>query len=180
MRANLESLPSGGPASEQEDWGHVQTGLIRYLRARAVRADVAEDIAQETLIRLISVSRKQAVASVFALGFRIADNLLVDLYRAERRLTDAPGDDMRSEAPSLDRVLDSRRAYAVFQQCLDRMPPLRREVIVRRRMRQESCRAIGEALSLSIKAVEKHITRGLLDLRRAMEKAGIEPAGWDE
>ena len=59
------------------------------------------------------------------------------------------------------------------------MPRLRREVLIRRRVQQESCRAIGEELSISTKAVEKHITRGLVDLRRAMERAGIDPAGWN-
>ncbi|WP_226636305.1 RNA polymerase sigma factor [Novosphingobium profundi] len=168
------------------DWTMVQSRLIGYLRARGARADLAEDIAQETVLRLIAISRTKEIGSVFALGFRIADNLLVDQHRAESRYADAGqgGDDHEGQwqnaAPSLERVLDSRRAIEVFQRCLNRMPALRREVLVRRRLRNESCRAIGEDLALSSKAVEKHITRGLVDLRRAMEKAGIDPAGWNE
>jgi RNA polymerase sigma-70 factor (ECF subfamily) len=60
------------------------------------------------------------------------------------------------------------------------MPPLRREVLIRRRLNQESCRAIGEDLSMSAKAVEKHITRGLLDLRAALERAGVRVPGVGE
>ncbi len=153
---------------------------MRYLRARGARNDLAEDVAQETLLRLVTVSREKEIASLFAFGFRIADNLLVDAHRAESRLAAPPPDEHDGEAPSLDRVLDSRRAVEVFQRCLGRMPALRREILIRRRMREESCRSIGDDLLLSTKAVEKHITRGLLDLRRAMERAGIDPSGWSE
>ncbi|WP_160328012.1 RNA polymerase sigma factor [Sphingopyxis sp. H115] len=165
--------------ADKQDWRAVQVALVRYIRARGARTDVAEDIAQETIARLIVVHRDKRIASVFALGFRIADNLLVDHYRADSRLADEPEVDVVSEAPSLDRALDSQRAVEVFQRCLNRMPRLRREVLIRRRLQQESCRVIGEELSISTKAVEKHITRGLIDLRRAMERAGIDPAVWN-
>ncbi|MCJ2184458.1 hypothetical protein MTR62_17425 [Novosphingobium sp. 1949] len=121
---------------------------------------------------------------MFALAFRIAGNLLVDHARLESR--SGAGLDAGSavepvcEAPSLDRILDPQKAFEVFQRCLNRMPPLRREVLVRRRLHQESCRSIGAELALSSKAVEKHITRALVDLRRAMDRAGLDPAGWSE
>lgn len=179
-RRRDDGIEAGAPSEEdQQDWNAVHVALVRYIRARGARTDVAEDIAQETLARLIVIHRDKGVASVFALGFRIADNLLVDQYRADSRLADEPEGELISEAPSLDRTLDSRRAIEVFQRCLNRMPRLRREVLIRRRVQQESCRAIGEELSISTKAVEKHITRGLVDLRRAMERAGIDPAGWN-
>ncbi|MBU0554435.1 MAG: RNA polymerase sigma factor [Alphaproteobacteria bacterium] len=161
------------------DWSRIHAALVRYLRARGARADLIEDFAQETLARLIMVSREKAIVSVFALGFRIADNLIVDQHRFESRLVDAPDADWHCEKPSIDRVLDSRRAVDVFQQCLNQMPPLRREVLIRRRIRLESYRTIASDLCMNAKAVEKHITRGLLDLRRALKKAGIEPADWN-
>lgn len=47
------------------------------------------------------------------------------------------------------------------------MPRLRREVIVRRRVLNQSCEAIAAELDLSLKAVEKHVTRGPMDLKKA-------------
>lgn len=179
-RIRGDAIGAVQPSEEdEENWHAVHVALLRYLRARGARADIAEDIAQETLARLIVVRRDKGVASIFAFGFRIADNLLIDQYRADSRLADAPEGDVASDAPSLDRALDSQRALEIFQRCLNRMPRLRREVLIRRRLQQQSCRAIGEELSISTKAVEKHITRGLVDLRRAMERAGIDPAAWN-
>lgn len=163
----------------REDWDAVQTAVLRYVRGRSGRHDIADDVAQETVARLVELSASQQIGSLFALAFRIADNLLVDMHRRERRLSDEVDAEWRSEEPSLDRVLDSRRAVDVFNRCLRRMPPLRREVLIRRRLNQESCRAIGEDLSISAKAVEKHITRGMIDLRRALDQAGVDLVGHD-
>ncbi|MBT0669282.1 RNA polymerase sigma factor [Novosphingobium profundi] len=161
------------------DWEATQRALLRYLLARRLSPDLAEDIAQETLARILVVARSQAISSVYALAFRIASNLLVDHVRLETRKAPPPDEDFVCDAPSLDRILDSQRAFDVFQRCLSRMPHLRREVLLRRRVHHESCRKIGEDLTLSSKAVEKHITRALCDLRRAMNREGIDLTGWN-
>ncbi|MXO67140.1 RNA polymerase sigma factor [Altericroceibacterium endophyticum] len=162
---------------ELEDWPAIREAVRRYARTRCGRADVADDVAQEVLARLIALRETQAIGSYLALGFRIADNLMIDVNRRESRHAAEPEDHWVSDAPSLDRALDSQHAVQVLSSCLRRMPPLRREVIIRRRLKEESCRLIGEELAISVKAVEKHITRALVDLRLAFERAGIELAG---
>lgn len=162
------------PAASPQDWNDVRATLLRYLRARGAAPDIADDVAQETLARLIALSQTQQIGSLFALAFRIADNLIVDAKRREFRQGGEVDEEWESDDPSLDRILDSRRALDVLSRCLRRMPPLRREVLIRRRLNQESCRAIGQDLSMTAKAVEKHITRGLLDLRGALERAGVD------
>lgn len=166
-----------GPATDAEDWSGLRTSIMRYVQARTRRADLAEDVTQETLARLVFLEQNQGIGSIFALAFRIADNLIVDARRREARQTQELDEELPSDEPSLERVVDSRRALDILWLCLQGMPTLRREVLIRRRLKQESCRAIAQDLSLSTKAVEKHITRGLFDLRRALEKAGIEGGG---
>jgi RNA polymerase sigma-70 factor (ECF subfamily) len=160
---------------DQRDWTAVRSALVRYVRGRTGRSDLAEDVAQETLTRLIALQQRDEIGSVYALGFRIADNLVVDIYRREGRQSGEVDESMECTAPSLDRVVHSRQAVAILTRTLQHMPPLRREVIVRRRLRRQSCAAIAEELKLSVKAVEKHITRGLVDLRTAFERAGLGP-----
>jgi len=109
---------------DARDWVAIRRAVARYVQHRAGRGDVADDIAQEVLARLMQLAETEQIGSIMALAFR--------------------------------------------------MPPLRREVLVRRRLHQQGCREIADALSLTPKAVEKHITRGLADLRRAMTRAGVE------
>lgn len=169
--------PEGAPPGY--DWHAIQMALKRYLRGRGARHDVIEDVSQETLARLVELAGTQQIGSVFSLAFRISDNLLIDMHRRDSRLVGELDEEVRSDEPSLNRILDSRRAVDIFDRCLKKMPPLRREVLLRRRLNQESCRAIGDDLELSTKAVEKHITRGMIDLRKALERAGIDLAGQD-
>jgi RNA polymerase sigma factor (sigma-70 family) len=172
-------VPPADEGANGYSWDAIQSALRRYLRGRGTRPDVIDDVTQETLARLVELAGRQQIGSIVSLAFRIADNLVIDMYRRESRMEPEIEDDIRSEEPSLNRVLDSRRAMDVFHRCLRKMPALRREVLIRRRINQESCRAIGDDLAMSPKAVEKHITRGMIDLRRALEQAGIDLAGQD-
>lgn len=178
MLSLIRGAPAA-PAPQGLDWDAIHAAVQRYARARGARSDIADDVAQEVVARLVELAREQQIGSIFALAFRIADNLIVDMHRRDTRLSHEVDEEWQSDEPSLDRVLDSRRAIDIFDKCIKRMPRLRREVLVRRRLNQESCRSIGEDLGMSAKAVEKHITRGMIDLRRALEHAGIDLVGQD-
>jgi len=167
MPATLHQIetPTGTPP---EDWRTIGATLNRYVRARTSRTDVVEDVVQETLSRLVQQSRVQHLVSVYALGFRIAANLLIDHHRRDSRYAAEPAVEPASQAPLPDRVLVGRQEVAILKEALAAMPPLRRDVLVRRRLQGQSCAAIARDLGLSPKAVEKHITRGLADLHKAM------------
>lgn len=152
----------------EEDWSAVAAALTRYVRARSSRTDLVEDVVQETLARLVRKCRDQRPVSVYALGFRIAANLLVDHHRHDRRYVGEPEEQQPSDAPLPDRIVTGRQELAILSAALETMPPLRREVIVRRRLQGQSCAVIARDLDLSLKAVEKHITRGLADLHQAL------------
>ena len=168
MPAVLHQIENRAGDAPAEDWRAIAATLRRYVRGRTSRTDVVEDVVQETLSRLVQQSRVQKLVSVYALGFRIAANLLVDHHRRDRRYVAEREEEPASQAPLPDRVLAGRQELAVLQQALATMPPLRRDVLVRRRLQGQSCAAIARELGLSPKAVEKHITRGLADLHKAM------------
>lgn len=173
MSASQPLIEQPAAIGPEEDWETVAATLGRYVRARTRRADLVEDVVQETLSRLILQSRQRTLVSVYAMGFRIAANLLVDHHRWDSRHTAAPDEEPVSQAPLPDRVLAGRQELALLSKVLAAMPPLRRDVIVRRRLHGQSCTAIARELGLSLKAVEKHITRGLADLQKAMAGSGL-------
>lgn len=161
----IDQSPSELP---EQEWDKVSSVLARYVRARTRNPAMVEDVVQETLTRLIQQLQVQKPVSIFALGFRIAGNLLVDHHRQEKRFTEEPEQELVSPAPLPDRVISGRQELVVLSEALAAMPPLRREVVVRRRLNGQSCAAIAKDLDLSLKAVEKHITRGLADLHKAI------------
>lgn len=156
------------------DWEAVHDAVVRYLRHRTSDREAAGDVAQEVVLRLIDLRRRQQIGSIHALAFRIADNLLVDGARRQSRTTVIPeDDDIACTTPSAERVVASRQIMDILSRALRRMPPLRREVIVRRRLNGENCATISAELSLSPAAVEKHIARALVDLRAALDRNGL-------
>ncbi len=171
---HIETLAGEPPA---EDWRAIAATLNRYVRAHTNRADVAEDVVQETLSRLVHQSRLQKLVSIYALGFRIAANLLVDHHRRDKRYVAEREEEPASQAPLPDRVIVGRQELAILNDALAAMPPLRRDVLVRRRLQGQSCAAIARDLGLSPKAVEKHITRGLADLHKAMPGNAVMRGG---
>ncbi|QYF85647.1 RNA polymerase sigma factor [Brevundimonas sp. PAMC22021] len=152
--------------------------IRRLVLRRLGRADLAEDVAQETLLRLVEYARVKRVDSFYALGMRIAENLMNEQHRRERRWswTDL-SESLASGEPSPERIIEAREAVQTLARTLERMPRLRREIIVRRRIRHQSCAAIASDLGLSLKAVEKHVTRGLLDLSTALQATGAGRGG---
>ena len=160
-------------ADDTVDWQGVHDAIVRYLRSRTADREGASDVAQEVVLRLIDLRQRQPIGSLYALAFRIADNLLVDRARQQSRVTAMPEEDIACAAPSAERVLASRQIVDILARALRHMPPLRREVIVRRRLHGQNCAAIAADLSLSDAAVEKHIARGLTDLRAALNRNGL-------
>ena len=165
-------LPYDTPSSDSQGdgWATVTEAVRRFVRRRTRSADLAEDIAQETVLRLVDYARRQEIGSVYALAFRIAENLIAEHLRRNRRQPVAElSEDLACPAPTAERVLEGREAVRALSAALARMPALRREVIVRRRVLNQSCEAIAQELDLSLKAVEKHVTRGLVDLKKATD-----------
>ena len=53
------------------------------------------------------------------------------------------------------------------------MPVLRREVFLRRRLDEQDVETISEVLGIGRSAIEKHVSRAVTDLRRALYRRGL-------
>lgn len=149
--------------------------LRRFVGSRLDDRAEGEDIVQETYLRLYAYRRTRSVADVGAFCFAIARNLVRDHLR---RLKRGPliGDldvETPCPAPRADEILIHRQRVEVLTQALGVMPPLRREVFLRRRLDEQPVAQIAEDLDLSHAAIEKHITRALADLRAALARRGL-------
>ena len=104
----------------------------------------------------------------------IARNLLRDHHRVARRGAHVELDEaMVCPLPAADRVVAFRRAVALMAGALERMPPLRREIFLRRRLDGLTTAAIADRLDMSTAAVEKHVVRAFADLRTALARRGF-------
>jgi RNA polymerase sigma-70 factor (ECF subfamily) len=153
--------------------------LQRFIEGRLRDRSDSEDIVQETFLRLYDYSRTRTVADVGAFCFAVARNLIRDHVRRRRAapLTEEPTEAIACPAPRADEILGHRERVDVLRQALRAMPPLRREVFLRRRLDEQDAATVAEALGIGRSAVEKHVTRAVADLRRALEKRGLALEG---
>ncbi|UDF05001.1 RNA polymerase sigma factor [Asticcacaulis sp. AND118] len=146
--------------------------LSRFVAGKVRDHALREDVVQETLARLVAYVREHKVDNIAALARRIALNLISDHFRAARlRPTEAIDDTLACDNPLPEQVLMHKQRLEAFTDALKDMPPLRREVLIRRRLHGESCDDIARSLNLSADAVEKHIHRGLRQLHETLARA---------
>jgi RNA polymerase sigma-70 factor (ECF subfamily) len=170
-------LPIGEALVLEQPDGALRSALLGFVRGRLGSHVDGDDVVQETYVRLFTYQANARVHDIKALCFAIARNLLLDHHRAARRIAHVELDDaMVCPQPMADQVVAFRRAVALLARAIERMPPLRREIFLRKRLDGASTATIADRLDMSHAAVEKHVVRALHDLRAAMAKHGFTMA----
>lgn len=141
--------------------------LLKFLAARRVTPDEAEDLLQDLFVKLESAAIGP-VAEPRAYLYRMADNLLLDRRRAEGRRVGreeawvavqggaAPGVDDR---PSPERLLIARERLAMVSRALAALPERTATIFRRFRIDGVNQKQIAAEQGISVSAVEKHLQR---------------------
>lgn len=145
--------------------------LLAWLRQRlSVSAD-ADDVAQETWIRLMRYDGTSGIASPKSMLYTVAAHAACDQERMSRARRsnlhlslDDEDFDIPSRAPSVERIVESAEAYRNVCSQIERLPPKCRQVFLLSRMHGMTYPQIAEHCNISVKMVEKHISHALLVL----------------
>ncbi|ACL96255.2 RNA polymerase sigma factor [Caulobacter vibrioides] len=130
---------------------------LTALLARRYPQD-ADDIAQDTWLRVHDYRPPRPVRSPRSLLARIALNLAASRFRKSSR--EIPTDP--DHAPLAGRVIDASQEQAVlFEQMMLALPPKLRDVFVLNHVRGLTYREIAQLRGISVKAVEKRMTQAI-------------------
>ncbi|QWT22075.1 sigma-70 family RNA polymerase sigma factor [Bacillus sp. NP157] len=158
-------------AFARERRGH----LVAFLRQRLVPEEDTQDIAQESFTRLMKY-RSEPPETWSALLYRIASNAVTDRARHARShrandhvRVDDFADFLASADPEQGHFLDTVRALEDVQKALLRLPERCRDVYLLNRIEGMSYAEVAAHCGISVKAVEKHISRALALLRRYVD-----------
>ena len=162
-----------------------QRRLVRYLLYLTGRRDYAEDLAQETWIRVLQRGSQYNGRQRFDLWlFAIARNLAIDHLRKKRKAVQTASlpDDrdetllLPSSGPSpFEAAARSEDAIRLAGQ-LQILSPLYREALLLRFQEDLSLAEIAQVLGAPVTTVTSRIYRGLAALRSAFEEGGDSPA----
>lgn len=149
--------------------------LLQYLHKRLGDREVAADLAQETLSRMMKYRDAEDIEDYRLMQFRIANNLIFEYHRTRQRhhagdhysLEDAGP--LRSLEPPVEAIIDARRAIDILlKRTITQLPPKCRLAFMLSRFDGLSYPQIAERMEISVKMVEKHITKALLACRSAV------------
>lgn len=145
--------------------------LVRFLRRRTSVEEDAQDLAQESLIRLMRY-RGHAPTAWASLLYRIAINALNDRLRRARTHREAHHTaldpdiaELASPEPSHEQRMITQQELAVLQGVLLGLPLRCRQIYLLNRIEGMSYTEIAGHCGISVKAVEKHISKALRLLR---------------
>lgn len=153
----------------------VRDELLAYLRRRLGDRESAADLTQEALLRMLKYRDAPEIEDRRAMLFRIAHNLVLEYRRARYRHHVAQHVSLDDAGPL--RMSQSQvEAIADAQQTLDRLlthtiaelPPKCRLAFMLNRFDELTYPQVAARMHISVKMVEKHITRALAACRLAV------------
>ncbi len=191
-RAEAGRIGAGGDDGAAEDaallaaYARGDAGAARRLAERLVPrllgwtsrllgdADEAEDVVQETMLRLWKAAprwRADGGARIDTWAFRVARNLVIDRHRRRARVE--VGLDGRPEAedpaPGALAGLVQADRRAALEAALAALPERQRAAVMLRDIEGFSNPEVAEVLGVSVEAVESLLARGRRALRRLLE-----------
>ena len=164
---------------------HNQSSLFSYILFVVHDRDTAEDLFQETFVKVITrLQNGQYVASgkFGAWVMRIAHNVVMDWYRTlgNMRIVEPTADNDLSNIGS-DELLETNiessyvntQVFADVHRLLNTLPPVQREVVYMRYFQELSFKEIAETTNVSINTALGRMRYAILNMRRVAKSYNI-------
>jgi len=149
--------------------------LLQYLRKRLGHLEIAADLAQETFFRMMKYRDATDIEDRRLMLFRIANNLITEYHRTRQRHHAADHfsyeemGPLQAEQPAVEAIVDARNAIdLLLKRTITELPPKCRLAFMLSRFDGLSYPQIADRMGVSVKMVEKHITKALLACRAAV------------
>lgn len=165
-----------------------QSSLFAYIMFVVRNEDVANDIFQETFVKVITRLQEGQYTDSGKFSFwltRIAHNVIMDWYRAQRseHIVDLADDNDLSKLKGHEVLDNFRESEIVNEQVMDdvrrmmeTLPASQREVVYMRFYQQLSFKEIAELTGVSINTSLGRMRYALMSLRKMAKKHQIELA----
>ena len=165
---------------------HNQSKLFSYILFIVRDEDVANDVFQETFIKIIVKlrHRKYAPTGKFAAWcMRIAHNVVMDQFRqlkSERIVEPTENNDLSNLTHDdlLDSNIETRfindQVMKDIQKMIDLLPPSQREVVFMRFFQQMSLKEIAKTTEVSINTALGRMRYAILNMRKMARDNNVE------
>ncbi len=157
--------------------------LFTYIMISVKNKELAEDIFQDTFIKVINTIRSgnyHEEGKFFQWIMRIANNLRIDYYRKVQRLPLYEGngefdifDVISTREESVEQKLIREQIFEDVSNLVDYLPKEQKEVLVMRIYQDYSFKEIAESTGVSINTALGRMRYALINLRKMIDRHGV-------
>jgi len=142
-----------------------------------VSRDEAEDIVHTAFARVVEI-KDQSIKNPRALLYKMSYNIAIDRKRHGavcQKHVDSVIDSESAVVEELgpERIFEGNRQLRIVATVMREMPEKRRELLIMSRFDGLSYAEIARRVGLSETSVRKHISKGLMDCQKALQKIGF-------
>ncbi len=145
--------------------------LRRFIFFKTQDLDEAEDIMQETFIKLWDNCKNVDYGKVKSYLYAVATNLFLNIKKHEKVVRNYQKKFVNvstSESPEF--VFLEKEFLQKIEDTIEALPSKQREVFLLNRMEGKTYKEVSEILGISVKAVEKRMHNALLVMRTEIGK----------
>ena len=164
---------------------HNQSKLFSYILFVVRNRDVADDIFQETFVKIITKlqeGRYKPSGKFSAWAMRIAHNVIMDWYRAQKSdkiieptkendLSNIGGVDI--QIGNIENQFVNMQTLADIKKMMKHLPPSQREVVFMRFYQEMSFKEIAKTTGVSINTSLGRMRYAILNLRRMVRENDV-------
>jgi RNA polymerase sigma factor (sigma-70 family) len=157
--------------------------LFSYILISVKNKELAEDIFQDTFIKVINTIRSgnyHEEGKFFQWIMRIANNLKIDYYRRMQRMPVFENgsefdifDVLSAQEDSVEQKIIKEQIYSDLRRIIDYLPAEQKEVLVMRIYQEYSFKEISEITGVSINTALGRMRYALINLRKIISKKKI-------
>ena len=164
---------------------HNQSKLFSYILFVVRNRDVADDIVQETFVKIITKLQQgcyKPSGKFSAWAMRIAHNIIMDWYRAQKtdKIVEPTKENDLSNLGSADIQIGNienqfvnMQTLADIKKLMQHLPPSRREVVFMRFYQEMSFKEIAKATGVSINTSLGRMRYAILNLRKMVRENDV-------
>lgn len=160
-----------------------EPAIRRFLIRSGARDHEVDDFAQETFLRGFAAEMRADIDEPKAYLFRIARNIAHEKFRKSVRTPVSMAEDSVSadllideDQAAADEWLDGRRKLALFAEAVAHLPLQCRKAFLLRRIEGLQYKQIANRMNITVSAVEKHVTTGVLKCKAYLKSRGYQPS----
>jgi RNA polymerase sigma factor (sigma-70 family) len=163
---------------EEEVQPH-DAALRSYIRSRFPSVE-ADDVIQESYLRLLKVRARGGIKSVKAYVFTIAKNTALGVFRRRKFISDVPVNKLPDwrildENPDAAAIANTHQQFTLAEEAIEQLPPRCRDVVRLAAFGRLSPKVIAQQLGIAESTVYVQLARGFKKCTEYLRERGELP-----